>query len=89
MLRITKVHENGISVTLKLEGKIAEQWATLLDGECRMFLRHRKAVQLECSRVDFVDDSGVEVLKNLPRKHVTITKAPAYMKELLRTGGRS
>ena len=51
MLKITTIQESGRDVLLKLEGKITEQWAALLDGECRAYLRQNKAVYLDCSHV--------------------------------------
>lgn len=89
MLKITKVEENGTTVRLKLEGKVTEQWAVLLDGECRAFLRHHKTLLLDCAAVNFVDERGVEVLRNLPLDEVRLIGAPGFVTELLRTGGRS
>ena len=89
MLKITKVEENETTVVLKLEGKVAEQWAALLDGECRAFLRNQKTLLLDCAGVNFLDARGVDVLKNLPVNEVTIVGAPGIVTELLRTGGRS
>lgn len=89
MLKITKVQESGSDVLLKLEGKITDQWAALLDGECRSFLRQKKAVYLDCSHVDYVDGKGIEVLNNFPQKHVTLMSAPGFVTELLQIGGRS
>lgn len=89
MLKITKIRESGNDVLLKLEGKITEQWAALLDGVCRAFLREGKIVLLDCSHVDFIDASGVEVLNNLPRTQVTLLGAPGFVTELLEIGGRS
>lgn len=89
MLKITRVRESASDVLLKLEGKITEQWAALLDGECRSYLRKRKSVSLDCSNVEFIDARGVEVVNNLPRKHVTVLSAPAFVLELLQIGGRS
>lgn len=88
MLKITKVQESGTDVLLKLEGKITEQWASLLDGECRSFLRQRKLVYLDCSQVDFIDQRGVDVVKNLPHPDVTLMSAPGFVTELLQSGGR-
>jgi hypothetical protein len=42
---------------------------------------------LDCAGVDFLDTRGLDVLRNLPRKHLTLINAPGYMMELLRTGG--
>jgi len=89
MLKITKIQESGRDVLLKLEGKITAQWAALLDGECRSFLRQKKAIYLDCSNVNFIDGKGVEVLNNFPQKHVTLMSAPAFVTELLQIGGRS
>ena len=89
MLKITKLEENGTTVVLKLEGKVTEQWAALLDGECRSFLRNQKALLLDCAGVNFLDARGVEVLRNLRLNKVTIIGAPGIVTELLQTGGQS
>lgn len=89
MLKITKIQENGNDVFLKLEGKIMEQWAALLDGECRSYLRQDKAVFLDCANVDFIDGRGVEVLNNFPRHHVILMSAPGFVTELLQIGDQS
>jgi len=89
MLKITKIQESGSDVLIKLEGKITEQWAALLDGECRSYLRRKKALYLDCSDVHFIDGTGIEVLRSLPDKHVSIIGAPGFITELLQTGGRS
>ena len=89
MLKITKIQESRRDVLIKLEGKITDQWAALLDSECRSYLRQEKAVHLDCSHVDFIDASGVEVLNNLPRTQVNLMSAPGYVTELLQIGGRS
>jgi len=89
MLKITKIQESRGDVLLKLEGKITEQWAALLDGECRSYLRQKKAVYLDCSHVEYLDGRGVEVLNALPHSHVTLMSAPALVTELLQIGGRS
>ena len=89
MLKITKTELNGSRVVIKLEGKITGQWAELLDGECRAELKNLKALELDCASVDYIDEQGVEVLKNLPRKQVTLLSAPGFVTELLHMGGGS
>lgn len=88
MLKITKMEENGTTVVLKLEGKVTEQWAALLDGECQSFLRDQKTLLLDCAGVDFLDERGVDVLKNLRLNKVTVIDASGIVTELLQTGGR-
>lgn len=89
MLKITKIQESSSDVLLKLEGKITEQWAALLDGECRSYLRKKKAVYLDCSNVEYIDPQGVEVVKSFSRTQVILMSAPAIVVELLHIGGRS
>ncbi|MBA5867752.1 MAG: hypothetical protein GDA67_13755 [Nitrospira sp. CR1.3] len=89
MLKITKTDMDRSRVVFTLEGKITGQWADLLDAECRAELRNLKSIELNCAGVDFVDGQGVEVLKQLSRKRVTILKAPGYMTDLMDIGGRS
>ncbi|OQW33406.1 MAG: hypothetical protein A4E19_03080 [Nitrospira sp. SG-bin1] len=89
MLKITTIQESACDVLLKLEGKITEQWAALLDGECRSYLRKNKAVYLDCSNVEYIDGRGVEVLNAFSHSHLTLMSAPALVTELLQIGGRS
>jgi ABC-type transporter Mla MlaB component len=89
MLKITKIQESGRDVLIKLEGKITDEWAALLDGECRSYLRQKKAVHLDCSQVDFIDARGIEVLNKFPRTQVNLMSAPGFVTELLQIGGRS
>ncbi len=89
MLKITKMEENGTRVVLKLEGKVTEQWAALLDIECRAVLRNHKTLLLDCAGVNFLDARGIDVLRNLRLNNVTIIGAPGIVTELLQTGGQS
>jgi anti-anti-sigma regulatory factor len=86
VLKITTLHDNPRCVRLALDGKVADQWAALLDGVCRAHLREHKNVQLDCAHVDFVDASGLDVLRNLPRRHVSLLHAPGFITELLLHG---
>lgn len=89
MLKITKIQESERDVLLKLEGEITDQWAALLDGECRAYLRQKRAVCLDCSHVEFIDARGVDVLSNLPSDSVTLMSLPGFVTELLHIGGQS
>jgi anti-anti-sigma regulatory factor len=83
MLKITKTEESPRDVHLLLEGKVADQWAALLDGVCRAHIREHKTVLLDCAHVDFIDASGVDVLKSLPRQQVTLVHVPGFITQLL------
>ncbi len=89
MLKITKIQRSGRDVLLKLEGKITEQWAALLDGEGRAYLRRQEVVFLDCSHVEYIDGRGIEVLNAFPHSLVTLVSTPVFLTELLQIGGRS
>lgn len=82
MLKITKTSESPTDVRLKLEGNVAGQWAYLLDGVCRAYLREKKFVQLDCAQVDVIDAQGTEILKNLPHRRVKTIGVPLCATQL-------
>ena len=53
-------------VTLRLEGRIAGPWATVLDRECRSLFSDGVKVTLDFQRVSSVDEEGLAVLRALP-----------------------
>lgn len=89
MLKITKTHESAGDVMLMLEGKVTEQWASLLDDVCRTYLQQKKTVHLDCACVDFIDAGGIKVLKNLPHPQVTLESTPGFVTQLLQIGDES
>lgn len=87
MLRITRMDGKAGPVTLKLEGKVSDQWARLLETECRSLLRDGQDVRLDFSDVSFMDAEGVGVVRDFPRQQVCIVNAPRFIEELLKWGG--
>jgi anti-anti-sigma regulatory factor len=75
-----------LPVTLKLEGKLFDQWVALLEGECRALLRQKKTVLLDFSDVDYIDANGVDMVRGLPRKQTRVINAPAFIEGLLERG---
>jgi ABC-type transporter Mla MlaB component len=71
-LRITRTKPSRSRVTLVLEGKVAAEWAALLERESFGLLRSRPAVSLDLAGVTFVDRAGVRTLRRLSRKGVEI-----------------
>ena len=81
--------DNGSPVTLKLEGKVHADWVSLLEQECRALLSQKKKVLLDFSEVIFMDDLGVEMLRRLPPRSVTIINGDAFIEDLIGQGGQS
>ncbi len=86
MLRITKVGENQSLVTMKLEGKIASDWVSLLEGECLSVLQGKRKVVLDLSDVTFVDGSGVEMLGRMAAEGIHVINCSAPIEDLLKGG---
>jgi len=86
-LRITRVDGSTSRVTLRLEGRVAAQWAALLERECSDLLRSRDAVSLELAGVSFVDRAGVRALERLSRTGVEIRCRPGAVASVLEGEG--
>ena len=89
MLRITKIALNGSPVTLKLEGKIHNEWVSLLDQECKTAARDAKEVLLDFSEVTYVDETGIELIRRLLKKHVKIINGDSFIADLNDRGGEA
>ncbi len=88
MLRITKVDESPTLVTMKLEGKIASDWVSLLERECLGVLQEKRKVGLDLSDVTFVDGSGVEMLGRMAAEGINVINCSAPIEDLLRGGNQ-
>ncbi len=88
MLRITKISESPSLVTMKLEGRIASDWVSLLEKECLRFLDEKRKVVLDFSEVTFVDGRGVELLSKLAGEGIKVVDCCELIKELLEGGGK-
>jgi anti-anti-sigma regulatory factor len=86
-LRITRRKTPRSRATLVLEGKVAAEWADLLERECSGLLRSHLAVSLELAGVDFVDRAGLQALRRLSRKGVGIVCAPGPVASVLEGEG--
>ena len=55
MLRITEVARSYSAVSLKLEGRIACEWASLLEEHCMTLLERTESLRLDLSGVSFIE----------------------------------
>ena len=86
-LRITRKKGSRSRATLVLEGKVAAEWAVLLERECSDLLRSRLAVSLDLAGVTFVDRVGVQTLGRLSRMGVEIRCRPGPVASVLEGEG--
>jgi ABC-type transporter Mla MlaB component len=81
MLRITKETSNGLMV-LKLEGKLQGPWVATLREESRA-ARAGGPLKLDLSHIAFVDQAGLELLRELIGAGVKIGNCSNFVRELL------
>jgi len=89
MLRITKIALNGSPVTLKLEGKVHNEWVSLLHQECKNAAADAKEVLLDFSEVTYVDETGIELIRRLSKKHVRIINGDTCIADVNDRGGEA
>lgn len=84
MLRITRVSSNAETVVLKVEGAIAGQEVALLEQEGGPWLG-QTGLRLDLDGVQFIDENGLELLKNWSGKGVGLCGGSLYVRTLLLT----
>ena len=83
VLRITKIRETLSSATLRVEGRVASEWVSVLEAESLRWLGEKRTVVLDFSDVSFIDGRGVETLRRIHSKHLRIVNCPPLLAELL------
>jgi ABC-type transporter Mla MlaB component len=88
MLRITRVHGRHTAPTLRLEGKLLGPWVAELARACAELPCSSSPLRLDLSAVTFVDDPGVQLLRDLLGRGVTLAACSGLVAELLHGEGR-
>lgn len=87
MLRITKISENGSPLTLKLEGKIHDEWVALLEQECEAAMAAGLRVYLDFAQVTYVAETGMELIRRL-LKQIVVINGDTFIADLIDRGGQ-
>ena len=83
MLRIHRDDQDAYEVNLVLQGRIAGEWADLLESECQAWIGSGFRVVLDFSDVVFIGRSGIEVVGRLVKAGVRITDCPPLIVAML------
>ena len=84
MLRITKTFEDQNSVDLRLDGRVDESTVGELQESVAEHRNGRhKAIVLDFGGVVFINDAGIELLRKVKDKRVTIRNCSLFVKTLL------
>ena len=87
MLRIQRHDVNARTVSLVLQGRIAAEWADLLERECAELMRSKLHVVLDLSEVVFIGRYGVEALGRLGRAGVRVIVCTPLIAAMLKQEG--
>ena len=80
MLRITVVESSGDSVRLRAEGRLVGHWVEELRKSCEVHaLEGAIRLNLDLADVSFVDASGIELLKGLRSRCVTLLNPSPFV----------
>jgi hypothetical protein len=83
VLKITEIARNDSDRTFKLEGKLLGPWVDELRNVCMQPLDRLAQVGLDLAAVTFVNAAGAELLRDLIRQGIIITRCSAFVAELL------
>ncbi len=84
MLRITPLATNSGEFCLRLEGRLIGPWVEELERAVAASSSPPGELQLDLSRVQFVDASGLELLQSLQNRGVVLQRVTPFIEELLR-----
>jgi anti-anti-sigma regulatory factor len=87
VLRITHVEPRAHGVTLKLEGRLVDLWAALLEAECTAAFASSGSVTLDLSGVTVIDRAGIGALSRLDRAGVAIRGCSDLIASILSAEG--
>ena len=87
MLKISSTDSGNHLVTLRLEGRIAEPWTSELRKNCEQLLLEKKAIRLDMAEVTFTDRAGLQLLRDLRSRGVSLVECSPFTEEQMKAGG--
>jgi anti-anti-sigma regulatory factor len=85
MLRITVVESSSETVRLRVEGRVTDRWVEELRRSCEVrALGDGIRLTLDLGDVSFVDTAGIELLKELRVRCVTLLNPSPFVAERLK-----
>lgn len=84
MLKISLEDPGDRTVTLRLEGRIAEPWTSELRKTCDQLLSEKKSLQLDMAEVSFADHGGLQLLRSLKSRGVSLVECSPFTAEQMK-----
>jgi RNA polymerase sigma-70 factor (ECF subfamily) len=89
MMRVTRTTTADGADTLRVEGRLTHETVEELRMACEAVLADRSALRLDVSGLQFVDPSGVSLLRGLERRGTRLGGCSGFVGELLRERAES
>jgi anti-anti-sigma regulatory factor len=87
VLRIELLDGNNGTTTLELAGRVVGPWVDELSRSCESVLAIGGTLSVDLGQVSFVDRDGVEFLKRLRARNVTLVNCTPFVAEQLKSQG--
>lgn len=86
MLKITETDRTDYSVTLKLEGHVAEECLSTITAACDEVLASGCRLELDMADVSFVERHAVPYFITLRSEHVALVNCSPFLREQIGKG---
>ncbi len=84
MLRIVEENTANESVTLRLDGRLVNQWIEVLRSSCQQAAQQDGRLILDLAGVNFADHEGVKLLRQLEQQQATFINCSPFLREQLK-----
>lgn len=86
MLKITETERTESKVTLKLEGRVAEEWVPEIETACDKALSDGIALAIDMSEVTFVERHTIRLFSELQNRKIDLVNCSPFLSEQLSEG---
>lgn len=84
MLKITRAVLSKEEITLRLDGRVAGQWAELLRDSAESVLDEGLTLNVDLTNISFIDCQGIAVIKDLIERGVHHVNPPLFVAEQIK-----
>lgn len=89
MLRITEENVTDNSKTLRLEGRLVNQWIEVLRSSCEQSVQSKSRLILDLADLSFADYEGMQLLRRLEQQQVTFINCSPFLREQMKQSTNS
>lgn len=84
MLKITRAVLSQQEITLRLDGRVAGQWAELLRDSAESVLDEGLTLNVDLANISFIDCEGIAVIRKLIERGAHHLNPPLFVAEQIK-----